>query len=447
MYTYYNSKSKPLFDNIHEYLKWAWISQNSKLIILSDTINWNNMCEKISKAYSHDNWRPSKNLRLMLWLLILSQITWLSDRKLVHEVKTNIEYKYFCWARSVHENMTVSPTTITHFRNKLSEKKEILEEIQNIHLKEEIRKLPKKVQRQYDQDSTVVEEKIKYPNDLNLLNDMVQKWAKLIKKSKQVCWITWKKLSVKWKRIAEKLVTKYFYTRKKTKEYIASTKEKLIEIWINTIKTIEAMLRSLARTKSKASRNMKVKMIEYLDICNKVVEQQKEMAEKWVKYVKNRIVSLHKPYIRPISKWKAGKKVEFWGKWQIWVIGWKLAVAVSLEYDNKHDSKWVKEWIEKFEQIRWKPPSEVWYDKWWRSQENYDMLEEKGIRNWIQGSNWWKKLDSKTQKRLYKRRSFSENIINDVKNHRNVNKTRLKKENVYLSLVMWCMASNMIRMS
>ena len=99
----------------------------------------------------------------------------LSDVKLVHQLQTNLEVQYFCGIQNMYEDTTMESSSLTHFRNRLAKHPGILEAIQKVHLTEAIRKLPKKRQGQYDQDGTVIEEKMKYPNDIELLKDMTQK--------------------------------------------------------------------------------------------------------------------------------------------------------------------------------------------------------------------------------------------------------------------------------
>jgi hypothetical protein len=111
----------------------------------------------------------------MLALEILKKLTGLSDEKLVHRLQTDLEFQYFCGIQNMYEETHMESSTMTHFRNRIAEFPEIIGEIQKAHLVETVKKLPKKVQGQYDQDSTVVNENIKYPNDIELLNDVVQK--------------------------------------------------------------------------------------------------------------------------------------------------------------------------------------------------------------------------------------------------------------------------------
>lgn len=445
MFNGYIKNWQNLFWDVAKYLKNIWIYDKSNYIKLANQINWEELCEPLRELYSTKNWRNSKNVRIMISLEILKKMFNISDRELVKQLQTNIELKYFCWITNIYEDVYINSSSLTKFRNRLSEYPEVIDKIQNIHLKETIPKIPKKKQGQYDQDSTVIEENIKYPNDIDLLYSIVEKWWKVINKAKKIGKNFFKKFIVKWKRIAKNLYLKYHFSKKKSKETINTTKEQMIEIanWI--IERMENIKKRINIRSSKEKQKLKKQAEEYIKIAKEIIEQQKTMLEKETKSIKNRIVSFHKPHIRPIVKWKQGKSVQFWSKAQIWMIWGKIALAVSLNWENEPDNKSVKKGIEKVEEIRGKSPSEVWYDKWGRWKENYEYLEEKEITNGIQGSPEWKNLDKKKRKRLYNRRAFNENIINDVLNHRGVNKNRYKKENAVINLTFGCIASNLKR--
>jgi IS5 family transposase len=106
---------------------------------------------------------------------ILKHLTGLSDEKIVARLQTDLEFQYFCGIQNIYEDTDMEPSSMTHFRNRIAEYPEILEEIQKAHLVEAVKKLPKRRQGQYDQDSTVINQSIKYPSDIDLLNDVVQK--------------------------------------------------------------------------------------------------------------------------------------------------------------------------------------------------------------------------------------------------------------------------------
>ena len=217
-------------------------------------------------------------------------------------------------------------------------------------------------------------------------------------------------------------------------------------------KTLQTWFDKLKYASHRTNKKLKLKkkqIKEFIKVANKVISQQKELyAQKagWLKQsVKNRIVSLSKSYVRPIVKGKKWVKVQFGWKAHIGQIWGKVAVLAWFSRENEHDSEYIEDGVNIVEEARWKPPSEVGYDKWWRSQKVYEYLETKWIKNHIQGSPERKKLIKTTRKRLYNRRAFNEAVINDVKNNRGVNNNQYSRLNTEWSLTIGCIASNYIR--
>ena len=211
----------------------------------------------------------------MLALEILKHMLWgISDVRLVHQLQTNIEFQYFCGIRYMDEKTSLEPSSLSHFRTRLSKHRELVEKIQNVHLVETIKKLPKKVQWQYDQDSTVVHENIKYPHDINLLNDVVQKGAKFLNKCKSNGWKQFENLVAGGKRLAGKLHLGYSFSRGKWKICFQETKKQMIKYAEKMTETLQNWFNKLKYTSHQTNKEIKLKkkqIKEFLKIANKVI--------------------------------------------------------------------------------------------------------------------------------------------------------------------------------
>ena len=118
---------------------------------------------------------------------------------------------------------------------------------------------------------------------------------------------------------------------------------------------------------------------EKLETIKKMYEQQLWMYENNKKSVENRIVSLHKPYVRPIVRRKAGKKVEFGAKISASYVD-KFIFLDRLSWDNYNESGDLKNQIEKYFKNMGYYPASVHADKIYRTRENRRYCKEKGIR-------------------------------------------------------------------
>lgn len=436
-------------------------AENNEWMRLCDQTNWFELCGLVSWVYSMSNGRPSKEVRTMLWLEMYKHANKnkISDKDLVEQIKTDNILRYFCGIEDMYEEVSIDSSSMTKFRNRISEhekSEEIMKKIQEAHFVVYVKKLAKKTRKQYDQDGTVINEKIKSPHDVELLNDVVERWSELIKRWRRFFWERLWLLVAKWKEVGKKLYYSYQFWKQKRDEIRDKVKWWLISVGKWIWKTVEKIKEEVDRMVVEAKKSWVMlqkwvikfqKALEHhIKIWEKILEQQGTMLKEGSKKVADRIVSYSREHIRPIVKWKVGRFTQFWAKAQVGVIWWKVAVAVWFSRDNENESKTIKKWVETYRWALWRNPSEVWYDKWWRWQETYEYLKEEKIKNHIQWSpNWWT-LSKTTKKRLYNRRSRCEQIINDVLNYRWVNNNQYAKKNLSWSLLMGCMASNMVRL-
>jgi len=421
----------------------------NRLVQLAEEIDRELYYDAFNEAYSM-SWRWSLPVRQMFWLELLKHIwKWVSDEYIVEQLRTNVAVMRFCGYKNIYTAKMHAPksaSSMTHFRNRVSEIPWLVEKIQKIHLKNMVRHVPKKRRKQFDMDSTVIDESVTYPNDVDLLASICEKGGKLLDKAKKVWWDLVEGIIVKGRRIAKKLKYSYhFWWRKKEK--LKEIREKVAEIWEKVIETVIEAKNKLKESSKKEYKKLIKKMEKMVEVWSKIIEQQKEMIRTWTNRIADRIVSLSKEYVRPIVKGKVGKKVQFWSKVQIWMIWKKLACVVSVWRDNEHDSKSIKKWIELFEEVNGKPPWEFWADKGYRekSGESYEYMKENKILNGIQWTKEFNSLDKKTRKRLYNRRAFTEPMIGNIKWYRWCNINKHKKGNVIMKLIMGSMASNYLR--
>lgn len=107
--------------------------------------------------------------------------------------------------------------------------------------------------------------------------------------------------------------------------------------------------------------------------------QQKQMIETNIHTVENRIVSISRPYLRPIVRGKARSPVEFGAKLDISVAdGYTRLETFSFEPYN--EATFLKTVIERYHQRTGKYPERVLADKIYRNRENLRFCKEHAIR-------------------------------------------------------------------
>jgi transposase, IS5 family len=450
-YKYTSSiQTQALFWDLKEHLGERF--KKSKLLHLESVIDWESKAELISSAYAI-KWRNGIGVRIMIALQILKGIRHgISDRDLVDSLQTDLEVMWFCGLRNINDaTKYLDSSSMTKFRNRISAVDWLMEKLQAVHVERVVKDtIPFRKRGQYDQDSTVIEEKVEYPNDVDLLSKIAERCAILTNKGKELVGEKRDWVVNFGKQIARKLQLSYHFEKEKWDAKILEIKTSLVKIWEKTIEQMKILKKDLEVLVEAGEKHAKVlfqKFETLIDTWSKILAQQKEMLINKTKTVADRILSLHKPHVRPIIKGKKGKPIEVWAKVQIWVIWGKVALVVQHDWSSVHDSKTVKKWIETFEEIRGKKPKEAWYDKGYRAKDTNDpLLKEAWIDNGIQWSEPRKEHSKPKRKRLYNRRAWAEPLMNDIKNHRGANKNLLKKENSKQGLIWTVMASNYVRM-
>lgn len=110
-----------------------------------------------------------------------------------------------------------------------------------------------------------------------------------------------------------------------------------------------------------------------------IYTQQKEMYDNRTHSVKDRIVSLSQPWIRPIVRGKAKAKVEFGVKLDISVCdGWTRLERHS--FDAYNESTGLKDMIEQYKERTGHYPERVLVDKIYRTRENLKYCKQRKTR-------------------------------------------------------------------
>ncbi|MDD5937969.1 MAG: transposase [Clostridiales bacterium] len=122
-----------------------------------------------------------------------------------------------------------------------------------------------------------------------------------------------------------------------------------------------------------------MRQMERLDTIRAIYGQQKYVYDNRTHSVPDRIVSVSRPFIRPIVRGKAGKPVEFGAKLDISVVdGWTRLECCSFDAYNEDGN--LKEMAERFRDREGHCHSRIRADKICRNRENLSYCKEHGIR-------------------------------------------------------------------
>ncbi|WP_367890395.1 transposase [Polaribacter cellanae] len=262
-------------------------------------IPWNDLVSSfgISEQSKGRNYLFSPKGRL--GLMFLKHYANCSDRKLIEQLNSNLDYQFFCDIELGFERLT-NYKIVSQIRCELAEKLDInsIEKILFNSWKNEIEN-----PNQIVMDATCYESEVRYPSIQKLLWESVH-W--LYNQLRKTCSILGVKMIrskyIKWK----KRYQGFSKMRRKTKSKRISLTRGLLNL-----------LSKFINFEKELSENHNIEFIalyyKRINTIQRIYKQQKDHFDTGEK-IKDRIVSIQKDYIRPIVRGKEVKPVEFGAK-------------------------------------------------------------------------------------------------------------------------------------
>lgn len=370
------------------------LDKNKPIIKIADYIQWDQYEDKYADLFPSKRGRPAHSFRVACCTLILQAYTGLSDRKLEEAISENPYYQYFIGCKEYTTKAPVGHTSIGEFRKRITPDmvNELNDEIIKFIYKEYGRDFDKSVGQlfidEYNNDgvltfgyendnlgtaiidATCSPQNIKYPQDFVLLNDSRIKTEEIIDKLYALA--------------GKEGVKPRTYRRKLNKEYL-----KVAKMRRKSTKVVRPLIRKLLHSLERnigyinnyqnAGFKLNDKDTTYLETIKKLYEQQKFMYQNKTHKVKDRIVSIHQPYVRPIVRGKAKNPVEFGAKYEVMVDENGIARMEKISFDPYNESETLIDSIKKYKSIRGHYPERVLVDQIYRTRENIKFCKEHNI--------------------------------------------------------------------
>ncbi|MPM89567.1 IS5 family transposase ISRin1 [bioreactor metagenome] len=217
-------------------------------------------------------------------------------------------------------------------------------------------------------DATCAPSNIKYPQDTALLNEARESAERIID---ELFTIGDGVKPRTYRKAAHKEYLKFARSRKHTKPFVRKAIRKQLGYLSRDLAHIDAMLAG--------GKVLSEKHLNRLETIRKVCEQQQFMYDQQTHSVENRIVSLSRPFIRPIVRGKAGKPVEFGAKLDISVSdGWTRLEVLS--FDAYNEALNLKDMVERYRARTGRYPSRILADKIYRNRDNLAFCKLHHIR-------------------------------------------------------------------
>ena len=379
------------------------LNADNRWVKLSRVIPWDELANIYYKKMSIKMGAPSKDGRLVIGALIIKHKLNLSDEETVLQIQENPYLQFFLGYSNYNDSSPpFVPELFVMIRKRLGS--EEFKEMNDVIIKRAFEKQKNKARKPDKQevankdenkesksknnqerstnqdhkgklilDATVAEQSIKYPNDLELLNDSREI-------SEQLIDMLYKRLKLEkkprtYRRKARQDFLATIKKKRKTKKELKQALRKQLNYLKRNLGHIERMLNTTAEEpfllNHKAQR-------QYW-IIQHIFDQQNYMFTNRTNTCKDRIVSIHQPHIRPIVRGKQSKNTEFGSKLGVSLIE-GYARLDHISWDNYNENKDLILQVENYQKSFGYYPEIVIADNIYGSKANRDALKNLGIK-------------------------------------------------------------------
>jgi len=373
MYRGKDRNTLPLFPELFPF--GGQLDPDNRWLKIIQLLPWDDIECSYMKKFSARG-RPASDCRLVIGLLLLKHMTGLSDDGIVALVTENPYMQVFCGfdqfvtKGKTKKKLILDPSTLSNARKRLGKAyfAELERETYELLVKRKIIKGKGMLV-----DATVFPEYIRYPTDTGLLNEAREWTVKHIKHLGKV-------LGTKVRTYCHKARKEYLkFSKKKSmsRKLIQKTRKSLLQYLRRNVKQLSSLVEEARRRRIKIGK----RVLDRFEVVRTVLDQQFEMYRRKASRIDNRIVSLHRPWTRPIVRGKSGdKRVEFGPKATLsYVDGFVFLDHMSS--DNFAESTRVDVQIENYEDLFGHKPPYVTGDKIYGNRENRKLLKDNEIRD------------------------------------------------------------------
>jgi IS5 family transposase len=290
-------------------------------------------------------------------------------------------------------------------------------------------------------DTTVIEANVAYPTDSGLLAKAVAKMAKTANRLKAMGLATRTRLADRTRSVRQRARSINANLRRRTDDKLSEVKRingELADIAVRVAGQADAVIRNARRTLRALGDAASGRARAAVDELERTAARTRKIAEQTRQRLggvtpdgATRVVSLHDPDARPISKGRLGKPTEFGYKAQIVDNEDGVIVDHNVEVGNPPDAPMLEPAIVRVKRRAGTAPRAVTADRGYGEADVEDALRATGVRYVVLPRKGRPNAQRRSieQRRAFKRmvrwRTGSEGRINCVKRDYGLNRTRL----------------------
>lgn len=365
------------------------------LVKLAQAINWKKFDAEFDKHYSERRGRPAIPTRIMVGLHYLKHAFNVSDENVIARFKENIYWQYFCGNTFFEHESPCVPTALVEWRKRIGQAGLEMMLQETLAVAMELGFLQIKDLKEVIVDTTVQEKNISFPTDAKLLNRSRERLVKTALKAGL-------ELRQNFNRVGKQEFAqhgRYAHAR----QFKRARK---------SLKKLKVYLGRVARDVRRKLPEENKKLVTELHLAERLLKQEKKS--------RNKLYSLHEPFVDCISKGKAHKRYEFGCKASLATTNTSNWIVAALaHHGNPFDGHTLKTVLKGVEKITGVKPADAYVDKGYKGSQK----DNPDVRIHISGT---KRGKSKRQKKLLRRRSAIEPIIGHTKADNRLGRNFLK---------------------
>lgn len=376
------------------------LNPENRWVKLAEITPWEKIEEHYAKAMCDDNGRGAFTARIAFGAICIKQSEKLSDEATVTYIQENPYAQYYLGLPSFKEEALFDSSMMVHFRKRFPV--EFIAEVNEYICTGKWPENKEKVDRNDDDnnnpgssggsvesekdepptankgtlimDATVAPADIKFPTDIDLLNQSREHLETAIT-------MLWPKIEHSGHKFPynAKKARKSFLNVSKSKKW---TKKKLRNAIADQLHYVEAAAERLEEMKAAVPDWEEIFpswLIQRLEVIPVVYSQQKQMFDLGTHTCEDRIVSISQPHVRPIVRGKRPNPTEFGQKLHLSVVdGYTFIEQTS--WNAYNESTYLETVTEEYKRKYGCYPTAILADKIYQSRPNREYCKAHGIR-------------------------------------------------------------------
>jgi IS5 family transposase len=396
----------------------------NRWVKLSNILPWDQLVKIYIKKLRSDFGAPGIDARMVIGALIIKHRLTLSDRETIEMIRENMYMQYFVGLSSFTTHPIFHHTEFVHIRKRLSEVdfNSMTEELMQVagiiekqqapindtrtdestptsdiiegnetdkivttettttgpveNQEEEKEFIPeqkgtddnKTISNKGDMqlDATVADQKIKYPNDVELLNTGRQETDRMID---VLCEALGQRRPRTYRNIARKHFLRFAKRKTKPHNIIRKARRQQLNYVKRNLKHLDLLVTKYQSSKQTLRLPLTYRDLRILWVTRLVYVQQLQMHTENSQRISDRITSIYQPYVRPIVRGKAKAKVEFGAKLDISLQD-GYAFIETLSWDAFNECKDVQSAAENYKRRYGYYPANIIADAIYHTREN-----------------------------------------------------------------------------